>query len=184
MKNHYLYLLTFAYAFSTFSEGIFMPIYAFFVQKIGGGLLETSWAISFYSIVTGIGTILVHKTRWSHNNRMQCLIMGWFLWILGIAVYFSMKTVFVLFIAQFLNGLGNALAEPAFDAEFSKKIAEDPSSGWAFFEGTISIFSGLASFIGGLLATWYGFDALLYCVIFTACVSFLLILYYQAIVHD
>lgn len=180
-ENHepYLYLLTLAYAFSTFASGILMPIYAFFVQKIGGGILETAWAIALYSILSGVGTILVHKTTWSHTYRKHLLWGGWLLWLISMVVYLVMQNIITLYISQILNALGEAMCEPVFDTEFSKKIVSNPSGGWALFEGTISISEGIASIIGGLVATYYGFDTLLYCVIAVATTSFLLIAYYS-----
>lgn len=177
--SKYIYLITFAYGFATFAQGILVPIYAFFVQKIGGGILETSWAIALYSIITGVGTILIHHTKWSHKYKKHCLWFGWFLWLLSIAVYMLMQNIVMLYISQILNGIGDALAEPIFDEEYSKKIKNDPSAGWAFFEGTVSIFSGLASILGGFIATYYGFDYLIYCVMAVAAISFTLIAYYS-----
>ena len=178
VSKKYLYLIIFAYAFSTFAQGIIVPIYAFFVQKIGGGLLETSWAIAMYSIVTGVFTILIHRTKWSHNNRKLCLWGGWLLWLLSVGVYFIMKNVTLLYLSQILNGIGDALSEPAFDAEFSKIVKNDLSGGWALFEGTTSIFSGIAALLGGIIATYYGFNILINCVMAMAAISFLMIAYY------
>jgi len=178
MQKNFLYLITFAYAFSMFAQGILTPIYAFFVQNIGGGILETSWAIAVYSIITGLGTIAIHHTAASHKYSRHLLWGGWLLWLLSVGIYLIMSNVVMLYISQCLNGLGVALSEPIFDAEFSKKITADPAGGWALFEGISSIFYGLASIAGGFIATAYGFDALLYCMFGVALGSFILIVYY------
>lgn len=177
-ERSYVYLLTFAYAVSTFATGILMPIYAFFVQKIGGGIFETSWAIGIYSILFGLGTIIIHKNALSHKYRMTLLWVGWLLWLMSMFIYFLMSTILVLYLSQIINALGDALYEPVFDAEFSKHIAADPDGGWAFFNGTTSIFAGVASILGGFIAIHFGFEMLLYCVIGTGIVSFLLIAHY------
>lgn len=178
MQKNYIYIITFAYAFSTFAHGILMPIYAFFVQKIGGGILETSWAIATFSIITGIGTILIHKTTLSHTYSKHFLWIGWFLWLLSVSVYFLMQNIWMLYVSQLLNGLGTAMSEPIYDAEFSRITASNPSAGWAFFEGVTSIFAGIAAIAGGFIAAWYGFDVLIYCMITVATSSFFLIVYY------
>lgn len=177
-KPNYVYLLTFAYAISTFASGILVPIYAFFVQKIGGGLLETSWAFALYSILYGLGTMAIHKTPWTHKYRMHLLWIGWLLWLFSITIYFVVGTLTVLYISQILGAIGDAIYEPVFDGEFSRQVATDPSSGWAFFNGTTSIFSGIASFLGGIIATTFGFEALLCCVVAIGSISFFLIVYY------
>lgn len=177
-KHFFVYLLTFAYAISTFASGILMPIYAFFVQKIGGGILETSWAIALYSVLYGLGTMLIHKTPWSHKFRMHFLWIGWLMWLFSIMIYLVISTVTILYISQLLNALGDALYEPVFDSEYAEHVASDPCAGWAFFNGTTSIFSGVASLVGGIIATHFGFDVLLYCVMAFGSISFLLIVYY------
>lgn len=163
-KNNYLYSLTFAYAFSTFAQGVFVPIYAFFVQKIGGGLLETSWAIAVYSIIMGIGTIIIHKIKWAQRYRMHFLWSGWLLWVMSIAVYFVMtQNIITLYISQILNGIGDALSRPEFDALFSRETKRDLEVGWAFFEGTTSIFAGIAALVGGFIATYFTVWRIPYC---------------------
>ena len=175
----YLYLLTVAYACSTFSTGILTPIYAFFVQKIGGGILETSWAIGLYSILCGIGTMVVHKTHWSHTYRKHLLWIGWLVWLSSVLIYLIIQNIVALYIAQILNALGDAICEPVFDAEFGNKISANPAGGWALFEGTVGIAEGIAAIVGGMIATYYGFEILLYCVITVATSSFLMIAYYS-----
>lgn len=178
VQRRFIYLLTMAYAIATFASGILVPIYAFFVQKIGGGILETSQAIAVYSLVYGILTILIHKTKISHTYRIPFLWVGWLIWLFSITIYFMISSLLVLYISQMLNALGDAIYEPIFDEEFSKQIIADPSRGWAFFNGTISIFSSIASLIGGLIASYFGFDILLYCVMGLGTLSFFLIVYY------
>ena len=174
----HLYLLIYAYAFSTFASGILMPIYAFYVKKIGGGIIETTWAIGLYSVLCGIGTIYIHKTNWSRKYRKNLLWIGWLCWVLAMSSYLIIKTILVLYVAQILIALSEAITEPIFDAEFSERASANFSDSWALFNGVISIFSGIATFAGGFIATYYGFDALLYCVIAMASLSFFLIVYY------
>ena len=177
-QQQFIYILTLAYAISTFASGILVPIYAFFVQKIGGGILETSWAIALYSIIYGLLTIAIHKTKLSHKYRMHFLWGGWLLWLFSITIYFLISTLPVLYISQMINALGDAMYEPVFDAEFSHHIAADPDAGWAFFNGTTSIFYGIAAILGGFVAKHLGFDVLLYGVMAFGTLSFFLIAYY------
>jgi MFS family permease len=177
-KKRYLYLITLAYACATFGAGLLLPIYAFFVQKIGGGIVETSWAVALFSIVMGITILLIAKTKWSHVYRKECLLVGWFIWLLGLVLYSYISDLTMLFIAQILNGLGTALSSPAYDAEFSEQASDDLTGGWGIFEGVNSIFSGLAAIIGGYFTSRYGFGALFSIMIATSTFSFILILYY------
>lgn len=178
MEKKYLYIITLAYACSTFTQGILTPIYAFFVQKIGGSILEASWAIAIYSIITGVGTILIHNTRWSCKYRKQLFWGGWLVWLLSVAAYLVMYNTLMLYITEVFNGVGSAMCQPVFDAEFSKQSSQNLTGGWAIFEGITNIFYGVASIAGGFIVTWYGFNVLINCMILVAAVSFILIAYY------
>lgn len=177
-RKRYLYIITLSYACATFGTGLLTPIYAFFVQKIGGGILETSWAIALFSIVMGISILIITRSRWNHTYRKECLWIGWLLWLLGLTLYCCIQNIVMLYAAQILNGLGNALSSPAYDAEFSEQAADDLSGGWGLFEGINSIFSGFAAVAGGFLTSYYGFGALFAFMIAVSTCSFILILYY------
>jgi len=178
-QKGYLYLITLAYSLGTFASGILVPIYAFFVQEIGGGLLETSYAIALYSIILGIATMVVHQTTWSHKYPLVFLCVGWFLWLMSMAMYLIMRSTDMLYVSQIVNGIGDAMSEPIFDAEFSREASDDLAGGWALYQGATSIFSGVASMVGGVIATMWGFNALLYCVIAVGTTSFFLIVHYS-----
>lgn len=177
--NIYYKILVLAYGFSTFSEGILLPIYAIFVQKVGGDILDAAGAIAVYFILQGVFEILIHRTSWSQRQRKTLMVVGWLLWLVGIGSYLLIHSVAMLFIAQTLTGLGNAVANPAFDAELAEKTDKKISSyEYSVFEGLQDIFQGIAAILGGLVATTFGFTSLLVLMVISASVSFMLIIHY------
>jgi predicted MFS family arabinose efflux permease len=180
MKKNILFrLLITAYGLSTFSEGIIVPIYAIFVQKIGGDILEASGAVAIFYVVCGLTTLIVHRLEWSQKNRITLMTWGWLLWLVGIATYFLISNIATLFIAQILTALGNAVADPAFDAELEDSTTKDKESyEWGLFEALKDIFQGVAAFIGGFVAGVFGFNALITIMVATATISFLMIVLY------
>ena len=169
-------ILVASYSLSTFAEGVILPIYAIFVQQIGGGILDTSGAIATFLIVGGVATIIIHRLEWSQRHRIPLLIFGWLLWVIGISSYFFISNVFTLFAAQILVALGNATADPAFDAELDDNT--DTAFGWSIFEASKDILNGIAAVVGGLIAAFLGFKVLIACMVLAATISFLLILLY------
>lgn len=178
MRNLSLNLIAYAYATSIFAQGILVPIYAFFIQKIGGGILEAAWAVSLFYIVTGILILCISKSKWSKKYRKECLCAGWFLWLISIVMYCCIKNIQMLFVSQVLGGLGNAISTPAYDAEYSEQASKDLLEGWGFWEGITSISSGIAAVTGGFIASYFGFEVLMICMSVIATISFLLILFY------
>ena len=185
MKPSYLYrVLIASYGLSTFAEGIIMPIYAIFVQKIGGDILDASSAIAVFLIVSGVATIFIHRFPWSQKNRSTLLVLGWFVWVLGIAGYFFVSSTATLFLTQILMALGEAMSTPAFDAELDDHIdARMKSYEWGIFGAVQDILSGIAAVVGGLIAVVFGFKILILCMVAAATISFLIILYYLRLRH-
>lgn len=178
MHKKGLRILLYAYSASIFSSGILVPIYAFFVQKIGGGIFEASSTMAISYIFTGIATLLIFRTKWSHIYQKECLIIGWLFWLISISMYCYITNIAMLFISQCFNGMGNALSASTYDAEYSKQASNNLVHGWSIWEGTINIFSGIAAVAGGFIVTHYGFDALMLCMTSIATASFLSIVYY------
>lgn len=178
MNKTGFYLLVVAHATSALSSGILTPIYAFFVQKIGGGILETSCAIALYSIISGVVTLLIFRTKWSHTYQLECLYIGWLIWLLSVCMYFCISTFSMLFLSQVLNGLGNALSASSYDAEYSRQTLDNLSGGWSIWEGLTGIIAGIAALLGGFVTVHYGFGVLIWFMVAAAITSFFLILYY------
>jgi hypothetical protein len=178
MKPNRTYrILVAAYSLSTFSEGILMPIYAVFVQKIGGGILDASGAVATFFIVMGVAELVIFRKSFSHKHRLHLMVGGWIIWLLGIISYLFIRSVPVLFLAQILTALGNAIADPAFDAELAERT--DPTireNEYGTFEASKDIFQGVAALIGGLVVFAFGFNILVILMVVTASVSFGLIL--------
>lgn len=180
MKVNFLYkMLISAYTFSMFSEGVILPIYAVFVQGIGGDILDASWAMATFLITQGVFTIIVHRFKWISEKRIPVMIFGWLLWVLGIGMYLFISNMATLLLAQILTAIGNAIADPIFDQELASHTdKKNESFEWGFFEGAQSLVQGLAAITGGLLATYFGFHVLIYAMVIAATTSFLLILFY------
>lgn len=171
-------VLLLAYTFSAFSGGIFVPIYAFFVQKVGGGILETASAIALFSLASSFTTLIMITYNITQKYNLVIFKIGWFLWMISIFSYLFITNVSQLFIAQIFNGLGNALSTPIFDAEFSKDSAQNMLVGWGNFEALTSLITGIAALLGGLIVHAFGFNILIYLMCMTACISFIILLRY------
>ena len=180
--NLYYKILTASYGVSTFTEGIMLPIYAVFVEKVGGSLLDASGAVAAFYITQAIVEIWLHRQKWSHRYRMHLMIAGWLVWLLGILSYLHIDSVSMLFLAQVLTGIGNAVADPAFDAELSEHTDRGKKEfEYAAFEGIKDLFSAIAAILGGLVATQFGFNVLIAVMVVTGSVSFMLALDYVRI---
>ena len=155
MRVNTLYkILITSYSFSIFSEAVILPIYAVFVQGIGGDILDASGAMAVFLITQGIFTILLHRLKWINRHRIPMMIFGWAVWVLGIAMYLVVSNVAILFITQIFTAIGSAIADPIFDQELARHTDhKNEEFEWGFFEGSVAIIQGLAALVGGLVVT-------------------------------
>ncbi len=144
-----------------FGEGMFGPLFAVFTERIGGDILDISWAWAIYLVVSGVLTVFFGKISDGRISKRSLLITGYALNALCTFGYLFIQTPAQLFFLQALLGLAAAMATPTWDALYSKY--EDPKhSGlaWGLSDGLQQIFTGIAIVIGGVIVTLFNFSAL------------------------
>lgn len=180
MRTNFLYrVLVSSWALSSFSEGVILPIYAVFVQHVGGDILDAGWAMGIFLITEGIFTALVHRGRYTPRMRIMLMILGWAIWLVGICSYLFISNIFTLFLAQVLAAIGNAVADPVFDLELADHTdANLKEYEWGVWEGSKAFIDGTAAIVGAFIAATFGFRILIYVMIGAATASFVSILWY------
>lgn len=153
-----LKILLWSNALFALAAGMFGPIYAVFVEQIGGDLLTAGGAYAAYSIAAGI--LIFFIGRWEdHIRHQEKLVVGGFaLSCLGFLGYLLIQTPFDLFIVQMILGLGQAIVTPAFDGLYTKHLDKGRfASEWGLWESSNYIVVATAAVIGGYLANVFGF---------------------------
>lgn len=183
MKNkiNSLYkLLLSAYGVSMFSEWVLLPIYAVFVQKIGGDILDASWAMAIFLISQWAFTILIQRLKWTYKHHVVMMIIWWAIRLTGIALYLAVASTGMLFVTQILVALGNAIADPIFDKELADHTDKNNNKLFerGLWEGMQDITNWLAAIIWWLIAVFFWFQWLIGFMILTGTVSLVIILIY------
>ncbi|MCK5474097.1 MAG: MFS transporter [Candidatus Aenigmarchaeota archaeon] len=94
-------------------------------------------------------------------NKRKMIFIRYFLTTIGIGGYLFIRTPFDLFIVQVILGVSSAMLNPAYDATYSKKLDKgEESFEWSLWGGGTSIIFGLSALAGGLIVTYYSFQAL------------------------
>ena len=153
-------LLT-AQGFIIAAFGMISPIYAVFVEQIGGGILAASGAVAAYSIATGVMVYIISKWEDHVKHLEKMMTIGYILSAIGFFGYIFVQNIYELIIVQILLGLSVAVRAPAFDAVYSKHL--DHHHGvlqWGYWETMAYIVTALAALIGGYVANNYGFRML------------------------
>jgi len=146
--------------FYNFSLGLLTPIFALFVQQIGGGILEASRAWFLYTLLIGI-TIVTFGRIEDKISKRKMFLLGRVLFTLAAVSYIFVENVEHLYFVQIMLAMSLAIVDPAFTALFSHYLIKGKeSTEWSIWEGSIYIFIALGAIMGGVIASSFGFKFL------------------------
>jgi hypothetical protein len=142
-----------------FPLGLIGPIYAIFVKKIGGDILEAGISYGFFLLTSGIFIITIGNSTFFKNHLRQMVFLGYLILTIGEAGYLLVQNPMHLFIVQVVIGIAGGILEPSWDGLFSAKLDEKKAaSSWAIWAGGRDIISGIGAFTGAILVVAYSFQ--------------------------
>jgi len=154
-------MLLFASSLWYFGEGLFGPLFAVFSEKVGGDLLDITWAWSLYLVVTGVFYVLIGKLFNRSIWKPKLIVIGYGLNTVFTFCYLFVSNTTGLLLVQAGLGLAEAISTPAWDATFSSELEDtNDTFVWGIANGQSFFVSGIAIAIGGLIANYISFEAL------------------------
>lgn len=160
--NKALKILLAADSINLLAAAMLGPIYAVFVEEVGGDILIAGFSFAMFAFVMGSVILLVSKVedRLLREKKLW-LIAGYFVIAAGFSSYLFVQTVFHLFFVQVLLGLGRAILAPAFDGLYSKHLSKGRfASGWGFWEAANQYSAAGGAIIGATIVSLFGFQVL------------------------
>jgi len=148
------------------------PIYALFVNKIGGDLLDASGTFAVYMLTAGAFIFFLGFWEDKSKHQAKFVIAGYGIGILGYVVFLLVNSILTLFTAQAILGLSAALKDPAYDALFSRSGSKHLALAWGEWEAMDYVALGIGALIGGFIAQQFGFAVLLWCMLVLSIFSF------------
>jgi Major Facilitator Superfamily len=144
-----------------FGEGMLGPLFAVFAERIGGDILDITWAWATYLIMTGVLYIVVGKLIRGKKYKMKILVAGYGLNALLTFGYLFVSTPWQLFFVQAGLGVAEAIGTPAWDALYAQSVDKEMDTyAWGLAGGQSQIVTGLAIVTGGLIAHYLSFNTL------------------------
>lgn len=157
MKRELKLLLVISALFTLAAE-LFGPIYAVFVEQIGGDLLTAGGAYAAFAIATGVLIFFVGKWEDHVKHMEKLIVVSYLLNVVGFAGYLMIRAPVDLFIVQVVFGIATAVNVPAFDGMYSRFLDKGRyASEWGLWESQYYIVVAVAAVAGGYLAEVYGF---------------------------
>ncbi len=144
-----------------FGEGMLGPLFAVFASKLGGSILDITWAWATYLMVSGV-LVIMFGTLADKVSKEKILVAGYALNAIFTFCYLLVQTPFQLFIVQACLGLAAAMAIPTWTAlyDISHENNKNESFVWGLASGQAQIITGIAIIFGGLIVNNFSFQAL------------------------
>ncbi len=153
-------MLLMASFIGTFAEGMLLPLWAVFTDKVGGSMLDAGVGYAIFSIATGVSVMVVGSTSFFERHCKWFLFWGFLLAGIGDLLYMLVHNKWELFAVQALIGVSLGIANPAWDALYCDDDEKTSASKWSFWTGGISFVSGLSALFGSLIVKFYGFNTM------------------------
>ena len=141
-------------------EGMLGPLFAVFATRIGGNILDISWAWATYLAVTGILIVLIGRLV-DRSDKEKILVAGYAINAFFTFGYLFVTNSFELILVQAGLGVGTALATPSWDALFDKHTdSKRDGYMWGLAHGHAYIITAVALILGGLIVNYFSFAIL------------------------
>lgn len=135
------------------------PIYALYVEKVGGDLLDASLAGGILALAAGITVFLSGKWSDRVKENELVVVVGYLAIGVGFLLYIIVDSIFTLLLVQVLIGLGEAIYSPAFDAVYSRHLEKNKSgTQWGMWESMNYFTYAFGAITGGLVVSYFGFN--------------------------
>ncbi len=150
-----------AESFIFFAGGLLGPLYAVFVQDIGGDVLTVGASWSVFMFLSGVGLLLSGRFIDRLRSEKPVIIASHALQAFGYLGYLFVTTPAHLFAVQMVLGISAAIGFPSRESWFTRFIDKDRIAfQWASWEASYSIAAAAASLIGAVVVSLYGFPVL------------------------
>jgi MFS family permease len=146
--------------FFEFGAGLFGPIYAIFVEQIGGSILDAGIAWGIFLISIGLSEYIVSKfiDRFKQKN---ILIITSVIYAFVIFSYILVSNVYELFVLQLIAGIVIAIDKPAWSSWYAQLQRKgERGHDFALMYMSNDIAKGIAILFGASLAYLFGFKIL------------------------
>lgn len=153
-----LKILLFSDGCMLLAAGMLGPIYAIFVEEIGGNILDASGAFAAFMLTSGIILYLLGKWEDRVKHKKKIVVTGYLIRCIGFLGYYFVFNPLSLILIQITLGFGEAFGLPAYDAVYTRYLDRGKeASEWGAWETTNYLVAGIGALAGGLIAAFLGF---------------------------
>lgn len=159
--NRTIKLLVMSDIFVITGFGLIEPILAIFIKENleGGTIVSVGLASTIFLITKSTLQLPFSRYIDSHRNKVIWLIIGTFLISTVPFIYIFTKDISMIYLAQFIYGLGAGFASPTWLGLFSTHLdRKHESFEWSLYSTSVGIGIAISSVIGAVIAEYIGFS--------------------------
>lgn len=161
LLNKSLRVMLFTNALILVAGAMMGPIYAIFVEKIGGDLLDAGLSGGLFALVAGLTVLISGKYTDKLKENELIVVLGYLIMAFGFFLYLFCDSIMFLMMIQVVIGIGEAIYAPAFDSVYAKHTQKKYSGRqWGAWEAMFYFVTAFGSTVGGLIAFYLGFSIL------------------------
>jgi len=145
--------------------GLIEPVFSIFIieRVVGATLVTVGGAAAIYWLLRSVLQLpLANRLDRTPGEKddFYALILGLFIASFSAVLFAFVTQVWQLYLVQALHAVGFALYAASWPAIFSRHLDKDRVSfDWALDSTGVGISSGISGFLGGVIANWFGFNA-------------------------
>lgn len=137
------------------------PIYALFVEEIGGTILHAGITGGVLALAAGMTTLVAGKYADKIKEDELIVTFGYAMMGLGFMFYIFVNSIWSLLLVQVIIGFAEALYSPAFDALYSKHLTRKKAGReWGAWEAMNYFSIAFGAVIGGFIVMHFGFNVI------------------------
>lgn len=146
-----------------FGAGMLVPIYAVFVEGIGGDVLTAGYSWAVFMFLSGLGFLATGKLIDRTGKEKPFIMAGYALQAAGFMCYMFVSAPMQLFAVQAILGLSAALSFPSREVWFMKSLDKGTTGfQWGMWEAVYAFSAAAASVAGAAIVSAYGFKVLFF----------------------
>jgi len=163
MMNRTMKLLMLSDIFVLTGFGLIQPILAIFINEgvAGGTVLTAGLASTIFLLTKSLVQLPFGKYIDSHSKKMRWLILGTLLMASVPILYITADSIYKVYLAELIYGLGSGLAYPTWLGLWSRNLNQGQESfQWSVYSTSTGIGTAATGTIGAALASIAGFTAI------------------------
>jgi len=161
LKNKSLKILILINAVFLLGASMFPPIFALFVEEIGGNAFTAGSIWATFAIGTGFLMLIISRYGDKLKEREYLVAAGYIFRCLAWLGYFFVNSLWQLYFLQLILALGESFGTPAFLGIYSEHLDKGRHiRQWGVYTSFTIIIGGVAAFLGGAIVSQFGFRVL------------------------